>query len=159
MGMPGQPDTDELNELTSRLDRILALGRECAWVEFKRNNGDPHEIGEYISALSNSTALHEQGRGFMVWGIEDQSLRVVGTTFDPHRRRAGGEELDNYLSRQLEPRIFFEFHEFLYQGHRVVLLEVESASGPPVRFDGERYIRIGSYKKPLGTQPALEARL
>ncbi len=42
------------------LDSLLALGRECQWVEYKRNNQKPDDIGEYISALSNSAYVTEQ---------------------------------------------------------------------------------------------------
>lgn len=51
------------------VDRLLTTHRECEWVEFKHNNADPAEIGEYISALSNSAALHGRDDGYVVWGV------------------------------------------------------------------------------------------
>ena len=42
------------------LERLLSLGRECQWLEYKVNydgGGKLHDyIAEYISALSNSAA-------------------------------------------------------------------------------------------------------
>jgi predicted HTH transcriptional regulator len=35
---------------------LLKLPKETEWVEFKHNNSKPDEIGEYISALSNSAS-------------------------------------------------------------------------------------------------------
>ena len=47
--------------MTTELDRLptalLALPQESEWVEFKHNNADPEEIGEYVSARANSAAL------------------------------------------------------------------------------------------------------
>ena len=36
---------------------LCKLPHETEWVEFKINNKDPQEVGEYLSALSNSAAL------------------------------------------------------------------------------------------------------
>ena len=32
---------------------LRALPRETGWLEFKHNNAEPQEIGEYISALGH----------------------------------------------------------------------------------------------------------
>ena len=53
-------------ELDSFIDRLRADVGECDWVEFKTNNSDPEEIGQYISALSNAAALAEQESAFAV---------------------------------------------------------------------------------------------
>jgi predicted HTH transcriptional regulator len=62
------------------LTSLLALRDETEWVEFKHNNDKPDEIGEYISALANSAALHGKENGYLVWGIEDGTHRVLGTS-------------------------------------------------------------------------------
>lgn len=147
------------DDLTDTLDRILGLGRECEWIEFKENNGDPQMIGEYISALANSAALEGRTRAYLVWGVNDAELTVVGTTFDPTLARIGQEELIGWLTRQLQPHVYFAFKEVTYQGERLVLLEVSPPSERPVRFGGEEYIRIGSYKKKLRDHPDHEGRL
>ena len=61
----------------------ITLRNETEWVEFKVDNADPQDIGEYLSALANSAALHGKANAYLVWGIEDASHRVVGTRFDP----------------------------------------------------------------------------
>ena len=85
------------------LEELLSLGRETEWVEFKVDNDRPEAIGEYLSGLSNSAALHGKESGFVVWGVEDLTRNVVGTSFRPHDRKVGAEELENWLLRLLTP--------------------------------------------------------
>jgi ATP-dependent DNA helicase RecG len=146
----------ELNEL---LQTLLALPHEVEWVEFKKNNYAPEDIGEYLSALSNAAALYGANSGFIVWGIEDVTHKLVGTTFQPRRAKIGNEELENWLSVHLHPRINFKIHEFDSNGVRVVLFDVPPASHTPVRFKDTEYIRVGSYKKKLKDYPEKEREL
>ncbi|MEO5360685.1 MAG: hypothetical protein H7843_09570 [Nitrospirota bacterium] len=46
------------SELILLVDELRTLSGENEWVEFKVSNCKPDEIGQYISALSNSTAKH-----------------------------------------------------------------------------------------------------
>lgn len=43
--------------LLALVDRLQGLPRETEWLEFKHNNADAQEIGEYLSALANEAAL------------------------------------------------------------------------------------------------------
>jgi len=54
--------------LRSLLRELTKLPTETEWVEFKHNNDDPQQIGEYISALANSAALIGKQSAYMVWG-------------------------------------------------------------------------------------------
>ena len=49
--------TQEFAYLQSLVRELLSLPVETGWVEFKHNNTDAQQIGEYLSALSNSAAL------------------------------------------------------------------------------------------------------
>jgi len=135
--------------LRAMLDEMLALGRETEWVEFKHNDEDPDDIGEYISALANSACLHEKPEAYLVWGIESQTLRPIGTTFKPYIAKIGNEELENWLSRLLSPGVEFRFYETLYQGVTIVVMVIPATSHTPIQFKGTEYIRVGSYKKKL----------
>ncbi len=85
---------------------------------------------------------------------------MVGTTFKPHKTKGkGNEDLEPWLMRLLEPQLNVQFHEWKHQGHPVVLLQIPRATHSPVAFLGERYIRVGSYKKPLKGLPAKEQAL
>jgi ATP-dependent DNA helicase RecG len=146
-------------ELQPKLNELLRLPAETEWAEFKHDNDNPQEIGEYLSALSNGAALHGKRRGYMVWGIEDGTHAVLGTTFRPMRAKKGNEALESWLLRLLEPRIDFTIHEFERDGAHIVLFAVQAANSTPVRFSGEAYIRVGSYKKKLRDFPEKERRL
>jgi predicted HTH transcriptional regulator len=135
--------------LISLTRELTQLPNEAEWVEFKLNNDDPREIGEYISALSNSAALLGKPSAYVIWGIDDATHEIVGTTFRPKASRIGNEELENWLLRLLEPKIDFRFFEVEVDGKHVVLLEIDRAFRHPVRFSGQEFIRVGSYRKNL----------
>lgn len=151
---------DRSSEYLVTLVRELAqLPSEAEWVEFKRGNDAPREIGEYISALSNSAALLGKPSAYLLWGIDDTTHEIVGTTFAPRTAKVGNEELENWLLRALDPKIDFRFFELEVAGKKVVLLEIDRAFRHPVRFQGHESIRVGSYKKNLKDFPEKEREL
>ncbi|MBT8508714.1 transcriptional regulator [Methanomicrobiaceae archaeon CYW5] len=151
--------THEEEYLVGLVQELRKLPKETEWAEFKVNNTDPEEIGEYISALANSAALSGKSHAYLVWGIEDGTHAIVGTHFSPHTAKVHGEELENYLLRSLSPKINFHFFEVTVEGHPVVLLEIERASRHPVRYKIHEFIRVGSYKKKLKDFPEKEREL
>jgi hypothetical protein len=52
--------------LCSLLEDLVNLPHETEWVEFKVNNAEPEDIGQYLSAISNSAALQEKQAGYIV---------------------------------------------------------------------------------------------
>jgi len=145
-------------DLTLLLDRLLAQTGEHEWLEFKHND-DPHTIGEYISALANAAALDGEPCGFMVWGIEDETRRVLGTRFKPGSAKIGAQMLDMWLHQYLRPKLDFRFEALDYQGLPVVVLRVPAAVAQPVSFHEVEYIRIHSAKVKLASHADKEARL
>lgn len=142
--------------LTGLVRELCKLPSESGWVEFKHNNADPQEIGEYISALANSAALAGKTMAYLVWGVDDKTHDIIGTTFTPSRAKMKGQELESWLLQNLAPKIRFRFYEFFVDDKPVVLLEVERAFRHPVQFSKIEYIRIGSYKKSLKDFPDIE---
>ena len=142
-----------VDELTHILLGLRSSPTENEWVEFKRNESNPEEIGEYISALSNSAALIGKTHAWLVWGIDDTSHEIVGTQFKPKNSRVGAEELESWLLNLLAPKINFRFYSLLLDDKAVVLLEISPAFRHPVQFRGTEFIRIGSYKKRLKDFP------
>ena len=145
--------------LVGLVQELCKLPRETGWVEFKENNGDPAEIGEYISALANSAVLADKAFAYLVWGVHDGCQDIVGTTFDPVASKVGNEELENWLLRFLSPKIDFRFYSLTIEGKPLVLLEIGRAFRHPVQFQNQEFIRIGSYKKKLKDYPELERQL
>lgn len=138
---------------------LINLPDETEWVEWKHNNTDPEEIGEYISALSNSAALLGKEAGYVLWGVEDKTHRAVGTTFKPRQKKVGNEEIENWLARLVTPSTDFSFHEIDFDGKPLVLMRVQPARHTPVRFRDTEWIRVGSYKKKLRDFPEKERAL
>jgi ATP-dependent DNA helicase RecG len=134
-------------------------GTELPWIEFKTNNSNPQAIGEYISALSNTAALFNQAHGFMIWGIDDKTHQITGTSFDPASEKIGNEGISLWLATQLDPQIQFYFHSVTIERKTVILMEISAAYSTPVRFRGIDYIRIDSYKKSLKDFPDSEREL
>lgn len=132
---------------------------ELPWIEFKTNWSNPQDIGEYISALSNTAALFGQPHAFLIWGISDMAHEPVGTDFDPHRAKQGAQDLGLWIATQLEPQVQFYFHKTVVDAKPLVLLEITAAYSTPVKFKGIDYIRIDSHKKKLKDFPDTEREL
>lgn len=145
--------------LCSVIHELRKLPQEIEWVEFKHNNAAPDEIGEYISALSNSAAYCGKPSAYLVWGIKNDTHDIIGTSFSPSTTKIGNEELENWLLRLLSPKIVFTFYELTIDEHSIVLLEIARATGHPVQFKNREFIRIGSYKKLLKDFPEREREL
>ncbi|MCY4645255.1 MAG: putative DNA binding domain-containing protein [Bacteriovoracales bacterium] len=141
------------------LQSLLSRGGECEWVEFKKNYCDPKEIGEYLSALGNSALIHDQKYGYLVFGIEDSSFKIIGTAFSHRKEKIGNEELENWTVRGLRPPTKFDILEFVEDGKNIVLFRVDASDGVPISFYGTEYIRIGSYKKKLKDHPEREEEI
>jgi ATP-dependent DNA helicase RecG len=145
--------------LLDTLERLLSLPREAATVEFKSNLEHSEEIGQYISALANAAVLEGHDRAWLVWGVEDGTHAVKGTTFDPFGRKEGNQALVMWLQQMTMPRADFVFHAVDHPQGKVVMLEIHPARSAPVAFQNIRYIRIDSHKTRLSELPDKEARL
>ena len=139
-------------------ESISASG-ELPWIEFKHNNCNPQEIGEYISALANTATLFNKEHAFMIWGIDDTTREIVGTSFKPSTAKVGNQGLSLWISTQLDPQVNFYFYTTEIEDKKVVLLEIGCASSYPVKFKSVDYIRIESYKKKLKDYPDTEREL
>lgn len=143
----------------SLIDELRKLPKETEWAEFKVNNYAPDEIGEYLSTLSNSGALHEKETAYLLYGVHDETHEIVGTEFKPKEAKVGNEELENWLVTQLTPRIDFQFVEVDTDKGPVVVIEIPCAKIQPTAFKGVEYIRVGTYSKKLKDFPEKERKL
>lgn len=128
------------------------------WFEFKESWFKADELGEYISALSNSAAIAGKKFAYFVWGINDRTHKIAGTNFNCNQD-VNHEPLKHYLARQLSPDINFSFEELIVDDKKAVLLTIPAAKSVPVSYAKERYIRIGSSKENLRKYPEREAFL
>jgi len=101
-------------DLKKLIDDLLNFSRENEWVEFKLNFHSAEEVGKCVSAISNSACLHAQVYGYLIFGIEDKTLLIKGTSFSAKSHKQGNEELEHWLSTRLNPKIDFRIYEFEY---------------------------------------------
>lgn len=146
-------------ELIALVDRLCNEKNETEWLEFKKNRYEPQELGEYISALANGACLAGKPRGYILFGVDNESHDVVGTTFDPHTDTAkgkGNQSLLIWLRMGLQPNTGFVDHVVDHPKGRVVLFEIPPAWDRPVQFYGKAFIRISSSKTNLANYPDKE---
>lgn len=147
-------------QLIELINELVKQPSESEWLEFKLNFHSPEEIGERISALSNGACIHNQPFGYLVFGIEDKTHQIKGTTFKAKSHKKGGEDLEHWLINRLNPRIDFAVHEFDYDPERHISLYVIPATkNRPVEFLHQAYIRISSYTKKLNEYPDKQAKI
>jgi len=145
--------------LTSLFYDLIKMPKETEWAEFKHNNYNPQEIGEYISAMANIVALSKKDHGYIVWGVENDSHIILGTSFKPKHEKKGSEELEAWLIKGLDPKVVFRFFELNVENKPIVILEISPAYSHPVKFYGTEFIRIGSNKVNLKNYPEIARQL
>lgn len=146
-------------ELTALLEQLIAAW-ENEVVEFKQAGGDydTDKIGEYFSALSNEANLRSMERAWLVFGIDDKTRTVVGTSYRRDLERLHG--LKNQIAQSTEPSITVRnIHVLDNDRGRVVLLEIPPAPrGIPISWKGHYYARAGESRAPLGLDKLDEIR-
>ena len=153
-------------EYTNLLNKLIATyNRETRHLEFKHNYQDANTLGEYISALSNGATLDNEDFGYLFFGVDDASLEIVGTTFNPSDRKVSfkldksnktpNQYLEIGLRQYIAPRINFEIVPFMTpNGNKVVMFKIPAAKEEPTYFMGKAYIRVDSCKTDLKNYPA-----
>ena len=134
-------------EYTALLTKQIAvIGKEVRSLEFKSNYQDADRLGKYISALSNGACLDNEDYGYLYFGVEDETLKLLGTTFDVSRIKAkGNQNLEIFLRQYITPKIDFKIEEFHDEsGKRYVVFIIPAANGEPTCFMNIPYVRIDS---------------
>lgn len=150
----------EQKKLINIVNDLVKQPSESEWVEFKLNYHSAEEIGERISALANGACLHNQPFGYLIFGIEDKTHKVVGTTFKVKTAKKGGEDLESWLINRLDPKLDFRTHEFEYETNILIsLFIIPSSDNRPVSFLNTDYIRVSSYTRKLKDFPEKEAKI
>lgn len=147
-------------DLKKLLEELVQQPQESEWIEFKHNFHSPEEIGERISALSNSACILNKEFGYLVFGIENNTHKILGTTFKAKSQKAkGNEELEIWLVTRLNPRIDFQIYEFDYDNKHISLFVIPAAKTQPVEFLHQAYIRVGTYTKKLNEFTDKQAKI
>lgn len=139
---------------------LAGFPNETEWIEFKEGNSEPMRIARDISALANSAAFLGREYAYKIWGLEDDSHRLVGTTFDHLSKKGkGNQALPIWLRNVLSRNANYEFLPLVHDGKHFVVLRICAASMQPVYYDKDAYIREGSSSTRLEPGSAKEAEL
>ena len=73
---------------------LLMEQEECPWLEFKSGNFNPEMIGQDISAIANGATLSDHSCGYMLWGVENDTRKIVAAELkdDFRKIKKGGQE-------------------------------------------------------------------
>lgn len=152
-------------ELANLLDELIAkYNRETRHLEFKSNYQDANSLGEYISALSNGATLDNKEYGYLFFGVNDTTLYIEGTTFNPVAQKVSfkldksskspNQYLEMGLRQYIAPKINFQIQSFIANnGNRVVAFIIPAAKEEPTYFMGKAYVRVDSCKTDLKNYP------
>jgi ATP-dependent DNA helicase RecG len=129
-------------------------------VEFKaaKSNFDVDDLGKYFSALSNEANLREKDFGWMVFGVDNKTHEVTGTSFK------NGEQALNKLKQDMSQHttdnlIFREIVPINVDGKRVLLFKIPASPRNIVmHWKGIAYGRDGESLKPLNQAKQDEIR-
>ncbi len=72
------------------IEELCSYEFEKEWFEFKENFDNDDELGEYISALSNSAAYCGKKYAYFIWGINDKTHNIVGTNYNFDKNAKNG---------------------------------------------------------------------
>lgn len=95
----------------------------------------------------------------MIWGVDDNSHQLIGTSVRLKQIKKGNQEIENWLRFLLSDNADFELLDTDIEGRHVEILKISKAVGRPVKFQKIDYIRSRTYTKKLSEFPALETRL
>ncbi len=146
-------------QLKELLNELVKHPNESEWVEFKLNFHSTEEIGERISALSNGACIRNQQFAYLVFGVEDLTHFIKGTSFKAKSHKKGNEDLEHWLLTRLNPRVDFTAYEFDYDSRHISIFVIPAAKSQPIEFLHQSYIRAGSITRKLNEFPDKQAKI
>ncbi len=111
----------------------LIDGGESQCLEFKESSGLKDEIGETISAFSNSND------GAVIVGVSNRG-KILGVDIGDNTL----EELANYIKRNTDPQIFPSINTLDVGGKNIIMVEIKENAEKPVFFKNHAYKRVGT---------------
>ena len=123
----------------------LRYHHEDEVVEFKKaeNNFDFDDLGKYFSALSNEANLRDKGFAWLVFGVQDKTREILGTSYKNSMKSL--QKLKQDLSQHTtDNNTFRDIYELEVEGKRVLMFQIPAAPrGIPMAWQGHFYARRG----------------
>jgi len=141
----------ELHQILTDLRNLTA---ENEIVEFKeaKSGYDFTKLGKYFSALSNEANLKGRPFAWLVFGVENNMHKIVGSQFRVSRKDL--DSLKGEIGNKTTNRItYIEIYDLETPEGRVVMFQIPAApKGYPIAFDGHYYGRDGEELVPLNLE-------
>ena len=123
----------------------LRFHHEDEVIEFKKaeSNFDFDDLGKYFSALSNEANIRNQEFAWMIFGVQDKTREIIGTSYK--NSVVSQQKLKLDLAQHLtDNNTFREIYELEIEGKRVLLFQIPAAPcGIPIAWKGHFYGRRG----------------
>ncbi|MFH1432217.1 MAG: RNA-binding domain-containing protein [archaeon] len=119
------------------IEKLVSNG-ESDTLEFKKSLALKDEIGEGVSALSNTSG------GIILVGVTD-SREIAGV----ETGKKTLEDLANYIKTNTDNHIFPKISAVKAEGREIVIIEVKESIEKPVFFKSKAYIRVGKSRHKL----------
>lgn len=76
-------------ELYKLLNELRLLPSETEWMEFKKAGSSYpfNKLGRYFSALGNEANLKGKPYGWLIFGVEDKTRKIIGTYYRQDRAK------------------------------------------------------------------------
>ncbi len=122
---------------------ILLQRTEGTKLDFKaqlslKTDSDKKELAKDVTAIANSKG----GRGYIVFGIEDKTKRILGI----EEKKYTEEQVQQIISQRCDPPVSVRLDDFTVEEKTVGVLTIYKSSQKPhqIRQNGAFYIRRGS---------------
>lgn len=123
----------------------LRYHHENEVVEFKKaeNNFDFDDLGKYFSALSNEANLRDKSFAWLVFGVQDKTREILGTSYKNSVKSL--QKLKHDIAQHItDNNTFRDIFELTVEGKRVLLFQIPAAPhGIPIAWQGHFYARRG----------------
>jgi len=111
----------------------LIKNQESEAVEFKKSLQLKDEIGEAVSAFSNTKG------GTIIVGFDEDKDEITGVEIG----KKTIEDLANYIKQHTDSSVFPRIKVEKIDGNEIVIIDVKESGEKPVFFKGRAYKRIG----------------
>ena len=147
------------DKLVQIINYFTSQDTEKSHVEFKMNKDSPEVIAKNISGITNIMIKDNITRGYIIWGIDDKTHEIVGTKFQPEKKKKGNEDLILWLKKSIYPEPEISFHTVTVNERTVVLLIICANRTSVSKFNGTAYVRIDKNTRALDNFPETEKQV
>ena len=151
--MDNNVNKNNINTDLVKILHTLILNWENEVVEFKQVTNDfgQHDIGKYFSALSNEANLKDLHYGWLVFGVDNKTKKIINTNY---RNTKGLEKLKHEIAENSTGGIsFIDIFEVFEENERIVMFKIPAAvTGIPTAWKGHYYGREGESLGPLSIE-------